>query len=79
MVLLDFTLLGLSSLSGVKFSVISFACVIMSVGLSADYLLHVASETEREGEKEGIRNMGGSVFKGAGTTLLGVLMLSMTR
>jgi hypothetical protein len=43
MVLLDdFTLLRLSSYSGVKFSVISFACIIMSVGLSVDYLLPLA-------------------------------------
>ena len=45
MVLLnDFTLLGLSSYSGVKFSVISFACVIMSVGLCVYYFLHMAQK-----------------------------------
>jgi uncharacterized membrane protein YdfJ with MMPL/SSD domain len=48
MVLLDYTLLSLSSYSRVKFSVISFACIIMSVGLSVDYLLHMAQECVKE-------------------------------
>ncbi|GMI25758.1 hypothetical protein TrRE_jg12090, partial [Triparma retinervis] len=48
MVLLDCTLVGLSSYSGVKLSVISFACVIMSVGLCVNYLLHMAQKCVKE-------------------------------
>ncbi|GMH65225.1 hypothetical protein TrRE_jg13383, partial [Triparma retinervis] len=48
MILLNYSLLSLSYYSGVQFSVISFACIIMNVGLSLDYLLHIAQKCVKE-------------------------------
>ncbi|GMI24415.1 hypothetical protein TrRE_jg5768, partial [Triparma retinervis] len=48
MVLLDYTPLGLSSYSGMKFSVTSFACAMLSSGLSVDYLIHMAQKCIKE-------------------------------
>lgn len=78
MVLLDVTLIGLSSSLGVKLSFVSFICVIMSVGLSVDYLLHMAHAVLEHDVETGVRTTGISVFKGAGTTMLGVCVLSQT-
>eukprot|EP00520_Triparma_pacifica_P006365 CAMPEP_0118667992 /NCGR_PEP_ID=MMETSP0785-20121206/20099_1 /TAXON_ID=91992 /ORGANISM="Bolidomonas pacifica, Strain CCMP 1866" /LENGTH=775 /DNA_ID=CAMNT_0006562517 /DNA_START=257 /DNA_END=2581 /DNA_ORIENTATION=+ len=72
MILLDLTLLGLSSLLSVKLSVVSFICVIMSVGLSVDYILHMSHAVVKYGPLEGINSMGISVFKGSLTTMLGI-------
>eukprot|EP00442_Polarella_glacialis_P016829 CAMPEP_0115075622 /NCGR_PEP_ID=MMETSP0227-20121206/15973_1 /TAXON_ID=89957 /ORGANISM="Polarella glacialis, Strain CCMP 1383" /LENGTH=892 /DNA_ID=CAMNT_0002462671 /DNA_START=131 /DNA_END=2810 /DNA_ORIENTATION=- len=84
---IDSTLLGLMSLWDIPIDAISFICLAMAVGLSVDYVVHLAHAALENGMPKGraavrkqiekaLDTTGASVLKGAVSTLLGVLLLS---
>jgi len=66
----------------VPLDVSAFICLAISIGLAVDYVVHVAHAFEhssgdaRERAQEGLREIGGSVFKGGMSTFLGIVLLS---
>jgi hypothetical protein len=71
---------------GIRFNVISMINLVMAVGLSVDYTLHVCHAflatpgTDRVASvKYTLRTMGKSVLKGGGTTLVGTLPMAFSR
>jgi predicted RND superfamily exporter protein len=84
---IDFTLLGVMRLWDIPIDAVTFICLAMAVGLSVDYVVHVAHAAFEKGLpvtpeavkvqiEEALDNTGASVLKGAGSTFLGVLLLS---
>ena len=83
--LIDLNLLGVMYWWGVSVSCVSFVTLVMSVGLSVDYCVHVGhafahslSGSPNERAVEALRVMGGSVLKGGFTTLLGACVLAFS-
>ncbi|GMH78000.1 hypothetical protein TrST_g10604 [Triparma strigata] len=81
---IDIDLLGMLYLWGVTLSSVSFTGLVMSIGLSVDYNVHIAhaflhgeGETLQERTKYTLDLMGGSVLKGGLTTFIGTVVLSM--
>jgi len=78
----DVNLLGMLYLWGVKLSSISFSGLIMSIGLSIDYNIHIAhafldgTGGVEERTRHSLDLMGPSVLKGGLTTLIGTAVLS---
>jgi len=80
----DCHLLGLSRLWGIQLNSVMFTCMLMSVGLSVDYCVHIAhafvhatEKSSAEGRlREALASLGPAVLKGGFTTLLGVILLS---
>ena len=78
-------LLGISRIWDTKMNSVVFVCMVMSVGLSVDYCVHIAhafvhakerSDPKRRFE-EALMSMGPAVLKGGFSTFLGVSLLSM--
>ena len=73
---------------GVRLNSISYVCIVMACGLAVDYCVHVGHAFEhamkegavstRAAAKQAVVTMGTSVFQGALTTLLGVLVLAFS-
>ena len=84
LVVIDVSILAFSSYLGCTLSVVYFTCLIMSVGLSVDYCLHIAHGFEEATRSSAARvrsaleGFGPSVLKGALTTFLGILLLRFT-
>lgn len=82
-VLIDVDLIGMMVLWDVKLNAISFLCLVMGIGISVDYCVHVGHAfahsnglTRVEKARVAITGMGASVTKGGITTFLGVMILS---
>ena len=76
--------LGMLYLWDVKLSSVSFTGMVMSIGLSVDYNVHIAhaflhgkGDTLEQRTKYTLDLMGGSVLKGGLTTFVGTVVLSM--
>ncbi|GMH91711.1 hypothetical protein TL16_g12132 [Triparma laevis f. inornata] len=81
---IDIDLLGMLYYWGVTLSSVSFTGLVMSIGLSVDYNVHIAhaflhgeGTTIQERTKYTLDLMGGSVLKGGLTTFVGTVVLSM--
>ncbi|GMH56411.1 hypothetical protein TrRE_jg10484 [Triparma retinervis] len=81
--MIDLDLLGIMYLWGVNISSVSFVCLAMSVGLCVDYCVHIGhafthshGDTPNKRLAEAVQMLGTSVVKGAGTTLLGTVVLA---
>jgi predicted RND superfamily exporter protein len=81
--MIDLDLLGIMYLWGVNISSVSFVCLVMSVGLSVDYCVHIGhafthsrGDTPNDRLVEAVKMMGTSVMKGGLTTFLGTVVLS---
>ena len=81
--MIDIELVALMTIWDIKLAGPSFVCLVMSVGLSVDYCVHIChgyihggGGSPVEKMEAGIKMMGGAVLKGASTTFLGVLVLS---
>jgi len=81
--MIDLNLLGIMYFWGVNVSSVSFVCLVMSVGLSVDYCVHIGhafthshGDTPNERLVEAVKMMGTSVMKGGGTTFLGTVVLA---
>lgn len=81
---IDVDLLGMLYLWDVKLSSVSFTGMVMSIGLSVDYNVHIAhaflhgkGDTLEQRTKYTLDLMGGSVLKGGLTTFVGTVVLSM--
>ena len=78
----DMNLLGMLYLWDVKLSSVSFSGLLMSVGLSIDYNIHIAhaffdgTGGVEERTRHALDLMGPSVLKGGLTTLIGTVVLS---
>jgi predicted RND superfamily exporter protein len=84
-VLIDCDLLGFMYLSGIHVSSVSFICLLMGVGLSVDYCVHIGhafthsfGKTPNDRLMEAIKMMGTSVLKGGFTTFLGTIVLAFS-
>ena len=80
---IDMNLLVMLYLWGVPLSSVSFSAMIMSIGLSIDYNIHIAhaflhgkGDTVEARTRYTLDSMGGSVLKGGFTTLAGTIILS---
>ena len=82
---IDCHLLGFARAWDCQLNSIMFTCMIMSIGLSVDYCVHIAHafmHVKGEGKggderlQEALVSIGPAVLKGGFTTLLGVLLLS---
>ena len=80
---IDMNLLGMLYLWDVPLSIVSFSAMIMSIGLSIDYNIHIAhaflhgkGDTVEARTRYTLDSMGGSVLKGSFTTLAGTIILS---
>mmetsp|Transcript_29738 Transcript_29738/g.79916 ORF Transcript_29738/g.79916 Transcript_29738/m.79916 type:complete len:916 (+) Transcript_29738:81-2828(+) len=85
-------LLGVLYMLDIPLNGVSFVCLVMSVGLSVDYCVHIAHTYEhfyREAGKKGLAarkeavnaamtKMGTSVLKGGWTTILGIFVIAFT-
>lgn len=85
LIMIDLDLLGLMYLWDVKINSVSFSALVMSVGLSIDYNVHIAhaflhaeASSVEERTKKAMDMIGGSVLKGAFTTLLGCIVLAFS-
>lgn len=77
---IDVTILGYMPFWGVQVNVVSVACLVLAVGLSVDYCVHIAhvynvsKKSDRvERTHDALTQMGVSVIMGAFTTLLGII------
>jgi len=81
--MIDVDLLGMLYLWDVKLHSVSFSGLIMSIGLSIDYNIHIAHAfldgkgSVEQKTKHALDLMGGSVLKGGLTTFTGTVVLSM--
>ena len=83
---IDASLFGLMSVWDVPIDVSSFICLVIAVGLSVDYVVHLghAFEHTPAGANAGERvaamldDIGASVVKGGMSTFLGILVLAFT-
>ena len=83
--MIDVCFIGWMLMLGLSLDPITYACLVMAVGLTVDYIIHIThaiSHAEPKNKYDyterlsiAMREMGGSVFKGAITTLLGGLPL----
>lgn len=83
--MVDIEIVGVLVLSGGSIQTLSMVVLIMSIGLVADYCLHVmhaylhVDSTTRTGRaKLAVENVGGSVLLGGMSTFLGVLALAFS-
>jgi len=81
--MIDLDLMGIMYFWGVNISSVSFVTLVMSVGLSVDYCVHIGhafthshGDTPDERLIEAVKMMGTSVMKGGFTTFLGTVVLS---
>jgi len=80
--LIDCDMLGIMYVCGINVSSISFVCLLMGIGLSVDYCVHIGhafthsyGKTPNDRLVEAIKMMGTSVLKGGFTTFLGTVVL----
>jgi len=83
--LIDTFLFGLMYAVGVRFNSVSLIIIIMAIGLSIDYSMHVMhcfltikAETKSERAFQSLQKMGIPVMMGAATTLVGILPLAFS-
>eukprot|EP00484_Ammonia_sp_Unknown_P021342 CAMPEP_0197040750 /NCGR_PEP_ID=MMETSP1384-20130603/17411_1 /TAXON_ID=29189 /ORGANISM="Ammonia sp." /LENGTH=136 /DNA_ID=CAMNT_0042471569 /DNA_START=1 /DNA_END=408 /DNA_ORIENTATION=+ len=79
--MIDVWFLGWMYFFNISLDPITYACLVMAVGLTVDYLIHITHSIAKAEPKDkydygerlelAMKEMGGSVFKGAVTTLLG--------
>ena len=77
-------LLGVLQLAGLHINALSYVCLVMSIGLLVDFIVHILFRyyelpgTRREKTVEMLKTMGASVLLGGTTTFLGTLPLMFT-
>jgi len=82
--LLYVNMLGYLYVAGVGINVISYVTLVMSIGLMIDYIMHIlmryyeSKGTRRERVQDTLSSMGASIFMGAASTFLGVLVLAFS-
>ncbi|GMI40014.1 hypothetical protein TrCOL_g2026 [Triparma columacea] len=83
-IFIDIDLLGMLYFWNVKLSSVAFTGLVMSIGLSVDYNVHIAhafihgkGNTLQEKTKNALDSMGIPVLKGGLTTFVGTVVLSM--
>lgn len=84
-IFIDADLMGMMYFLDINISAISFICILMSIGLSVDYCVHIGHAfTHSDGEApnirlvEAVKMMGTSVLKGGMTTFLGTIVLAFS-
>ena len=79
---IDTELLGFMAADGLTYNSVTAISLILSLGLSVDYSVHVAhsfllfSGTRTERAAAALRHIGGPVFQGAASTFLAILTLA---
>ncbi|CAB9512172.1 Pick C1-like protein 1 [Seminavis robusta] len=78
-------LLGVMQLAGLDINAVTFVCLVISIGLIVDFLLHIMlryveskAPTREERVKETLETMGSSILLGGVSTLLGILPLAFS-
>jgi hypothetical protein len=78
-------LLGTLQFSGLKINPLTYVCLVVSIGLLVDFLMHIilryyeSTETTREGKvKDTLKTMGASILVGGLSTCLGVIPLAFS-
>ncbi|GMH91791.1 hypothetical protein TrST_g1853 [Triparma strigata] len=84
-IFIDADLMGMMYFLDINISAVSFICILMSIGLSVDYCVHIGHAfTHSDGETpnmrlvEAVKLIGTSVLKGGMTTFLGTIVLAFS-
>jgi len=84
-VMLYFDLLGTLQMLGLRINVVTYVCLVISIGLLVDFIMHVLLRyyestglTREEKVRETLRTMGASISIGGMSTFLGVVPMAFS-